>query len=78
MAICYNKLFKLLDEKGITTYYLLQNKILGQQTYYNLKNGKGHLGAETLEKLCKLLNCQPGDLMEYVPDNLSPAASETP
>ena len=22
----------------------------------------------TLEKLCKALNCQPGDLLEYIPD----------
>ena len=68
VAICYDKLFKLLEEKGISTYYLRQNKIMGQQTYYNLKNGKGNLGTETLEKLCALLDCQPGDLMEYIPD----------
>ena len=23
----------------------------------------------TLEAICKALNCQPGDIMEYVPDN---------
>lgn len=69
MAISYDKLFRLLEEKGITTYYLRKNKIMGQQTYYNLKNGKGNIGTETLEKLCNLLDCQPGDLMEYVPDN---------
>lgn len=68
MAINYSKLFEMLDNKGISTYYLRQNKIMGQQTYYNLKNGKGNLGTETLEKLCKLLNCQPGDLMEFIPD----------
>lgn len=69
MAISYQKLFDLLNEKGVTTYYLRQNKIIGQQTYYNLKNGKGNLGTESLEKLCKLLNCQPGDLMEYIQDS---------
>lgn len=37
---------------------------MGQQTYYNPKNGKGNLGGETLEKLCGLVNCQPGALME--------------
>lgn len=78
MSICYAKLFKLLEEKGISTYYLRQNKIMGQQTYYNLKNGKGNLGTETLEKLCCLLNCQPGDLMEYIPDNSQPSPSSTP
>ncbi len=78
MSICYAKLFKLLEEKGISTYYLRQNKIMGQQTYYNLKNGKGNLGTETLEKLCALLNCQPGDLMEYIPDNRQQAPGSEP
>ncbi|MCI8981141.1 MAG: helix-turn-helix domain-containing protein [Hungatella sp.] len=51
---------------------------MGQQTYYNPKNGKGNLGGETLEKLCGLVNCQPGALMEYVPDTKEPSAVETP
>ena len=72
MPISYEKLFKLLEEKNITTYYLRQNKIIGQQTYYNLKNGKGNLGTESLEKLCKLLRWQPGDLMEYIPEQPHP------
>ena len=34
-----------------------------------LKNGKAKaVRLETLEKLCKALDCQPGDLLEYVPD----------
>lgn len=69
MSISYDKLFRLLEKKAISTYYLRQNKIIGQQTYYNLKNGKGNLGTESLEKLCKLLKCQPGDLMEYIEDS---------
>lgn len=40
MPISYEKLFKLLEDKNITTYYLRQNKIIGQQTYYNLKTVK--------------------------------------
>jgi putative transcriptional regulator len=28
----------------------------------------GGLDYRTVNKLCALLNCQPGDLMEYVPD----------
>ena len=72
MPISSEKLFKLLEDKNITTYYLRQNKIIGQQTYYNLKNGKGNLGTESLEKLCQLLCCQPGDLMEYIPEQPHP------
>ena len=34
-----------------------------------LKNGKAKaVRLETLEKLCKALECQPGDLLEYVED----------
>ena len=34
-----------------------------------LKNGKGKaIRFSTLDKLCEVLRCQPGDLLEYVPD----------
>lgn len=34
-----------------------------------LKNGKAKaVRIETLNKLCRALDCQPGDLFEYVPD----------
>ena len=34
-----------------------------------LKNGKAKaVNVETLNKLCAALDCQPGDLFEYVPD----------
>ncbi len=34
-----------------------------------LKNGHAKaIRVETLNKLCKALDCQPGDLFEYVPD----------
>ena len=34
-----------------------------------LKNGKAKaVQVETLNKLCAALDCQPGDLFEYVPD----------
>lgn len=35
-----------------------------------LKNGKAKaLKIDTLNKLCKALDCQPGDLLEYQPDD---------
>lgn len=34
-----------------------------------LKNGKAKaIRIDTLDKICKALNCQPGDVLEYVPD----------
>ena len=34
-----------------------------------LKNGKSKaVKLETLNKICRILDCQPGDILEYVPD----------
>lgn len=68
MSIKYEKLFELLKEKGYTTYKIRQTKLIGQGTLTALKNGTGGLDARTIEKLCKALECQPGDLMEYIED----------
>lgn len=66
MPIIYTKLFNLLKERGYTTYKIRQEKLIGQATLTALKNGTGGLDAKTIAKLCKKLDCQPGDLMEYV------------
>lgn len=67
MAISYKKLFQLLEEKGWTTYKIRKEKLIGQGTLTAL-NGTGGLDAKTISRLCEVLDCQPGDLMEYLPD----------
>ena len=66
MPIKYDKLFALLKENGYTTYKIRQDKLIGQGTLTAIKNGTGGLDARTIERLCRVLNCQPGDIMEYV------------
>ena len=42
-----------------------------------LKNNKAKaVRFSTLEALCKALDCQPADLLEYVPDNKSSGATD--
>ena len=41
MAISYQKLFQLLEEKGWTTYKIRKEKLIGQGTLTALKNGTG-------------------------------------
>lgn len=66
--IKYDKLFKKLEEKHITTYYIRKNKITGEATLTKLRNNEPVTTA-TIDKFCMMLQCQPGDLMEFVPDN---------
>lgn len=68
IMISYDKLFNLLADKGINTTQIREQSLIGQRSYYALKNGTGGLDRKTLDKLCRALDCQPGDLMEYVPD----------
>ena len=67
-GIHYDKLFRLLEEKGWTTYKIRKEKLIGQGTLTPLKNGSGGLDSKTKSRLSDVLDCQPGDLMEYVPD----------
>lgn len=69
MPIKYDKLLKLLEEKGYNSYRIKKENIIGQATLTAIKKGTGGLDHRSIAKLCKFLDCQPGDLMEYVPDN---------
>ena len=68
MPIKYDKLLRLLEEKGYTSYRIRKEKILGQATLSAIKNGTGGLDHRSISKLCEVLNCQPGDIMEYTSD----------
>lgn len=69
MPIKYDKLFALLSEKGYTTYKIRKCGLLGQGTLTALRNGIGGIDNNTIAKLCRVLDCQPGDIMEYKEDN---------
>lgn len=56
-----------LKEKGFTTYKLRKDKIIGESQIQKIRTGE-IASKETLNLLCKILECQPGDLLEYVPD----------
>lgn len=56
-----------LKEKGFTTYRIRQEKILSESTVQKLRQGLG-VSWDNLEMLCKLLECQPGDIIEYDSD----------
>lgn len=56
-----------LKDKGITTYQIRKEKLLSESTVQKLRAGIG-VSWENLETLCRLLDCQPYDLIEYAKD----------
>ena len=66
MPIKFDKLFDLMREKGLTTYKIRKNKIISEGTLQKLREN-GTVSTESIDALCAALDCQPGDIMEYVP-----------
>lgn len=65
IIIKYDKLLKLLQDRGYTSYTVKKSGLMGQETYRQLLAGGG-ITIRTLDKLCAELKCQPGELIEYV------------
>lgn len=61
-----------LKNKGITSYKMRKDKIMGERTMQQLRD-KQLVSWDTMTKICEMLDCQPGDLMEYVPDTAADA-----
>lgn len=66
--IIYDKMLNLLKERGYTSYRIKKENIIGQATLTKIKKGSGGLDHRSIDKLCRVLHCQPADLMEYVED----------
>ena len=57
-----------LKDKGYTSYRIRQEKILSESTLQKIRSGSG-ISWDTIETLCRLLDCQPSDLMEYIKED---------
>lgn len=65
MAIVYSKLFSLLEKNGYSSTYWLRQHGIHPATVNKLRKNE-RVNSDTINELCRLLNCQPGDIMEYV------------
>lgn len=61
----YYKLFIMLDKKGMKRTDLL--KVVSSVTLAKLGKGES-VTTDILCKICDFLDCQPGDIMEYIPE----------
>ena len=65
--ISYAPLWRTMKEKGVTTYTLIYKKGFSAYTITNLKRNNS-ITMNTLEKLCKVLECTPNDVIEFIED----------
>lgn len=63
------RLDRVMADRKIPLNVLAQELEMSNVNLSNLKTGKMKgIRFETLDKLCRVLKCQPGDLMEYTED----------
>lgn len=65
--IDFSPMWKLMEQKKITQYYLLKKIGIDNRTLYNIKRN-GNITLLTLEKLCRGMNCTPNDIVRFIDD----------
>lgn len=65
--ISYSPLWETMKKQGATTYTLRYNDRVSGSTIRRLKKGES-VSTNTIDMLCKILNCGLCDVMEYIDD----------
>ena len=62
--IVFDKLWKTMKEKGVSTYKLREECGIDSKTVRRLKANE-NIETKTLDKLCAVLGCELGEIAEY-------------
>lgn len=65
MPISYKRLFDLLESRNLSATYWLRQRGIHPATVNKLRKNE-RVNTDTISELCRILECQPGDIMEYV------------
>ena len=63
--ISYDNLWNVMKEKGISQYALIKKYSISPAQITRLKRNES-VSTHTIEMFCKILDCQVGDIMEYI------------
>ena len=66
--ISYAPLWRTMAERSATTYTLQVKGLISSSTIRRLKAGES-VSTNTLDALCKILQCDLHDVVEYLPEN---------
>ncbi len=63
----FDRLFKTMNEKGVSTYRLREECGIDSKTVRRLKANE-NIEMKTLDKICSFLDCNIEDVVEFVKD----------
>ena len=67
MAVSYKRMLHLLIERDMTTTQLQQQAGFSANIITRMKRN-GYLSLDTIENICRTLNCGVDDILEFLPD----------
>lgn len=65
--ICFDRLWKTMEKKKVTTYWLREQCGIDSKTIRRLK-ANDNTETKTLNKLCSALQCKLEDIAEFIED----------
>ncbi len=68
MAVSYKKLLHMLIDKNMTIADLQKQAGYSANISTRLRNDT-YISLETVEKICRVLNCKMDEIIEFVPDD---------
>ncbi len=66
--IKFDRLWKTMEEKGVSTYQLREKCGIDSKTVRRLRANE-NIETKTLNKLCSILDCTLDDIAEFVKDD---------
>ena len=67
MAVSYKKLFHMLIDRNMSVAELQRKAGYSANISTRLRNHT-YVSLESIEKICRVLNCKVDDIVEFVPD----------
>ena len=65
--ISYAPLWRTMKQRGVSTYTLISQYGFSRGTPDRLKQTR-NVTTNTLDDLCRILDCEIGDVVEYIPE----------
>lgn len=67
MSVCYDKLFSLMLDRNITKTQF-KNKACISANIVTRLNRNEYISMESIEKICRALNCCVDEILDFIPD----------
>lgn len=67
MAICYDRLFRLMIQKKLSNTQLREMAGFSANIITRLKRNE-YVSVESIERICRVLDCGVDDILEFTPE----------